>query len=421
MNGQLLENVPLHCVEAEESFLGALFFLKRKSLAAAIAKARPEWFFLSSHRVILEAAKRVAIGKDQLDEVMLKSDLVSRGLLEHAGDEDKLIRIAERVPSPANWDHYLGIVRDNFHLRSLDGLGNQLHDLVRSGDEPTAVWQTALRSIKGLVSGSGTELINLAEIDLDAEPESGVPSGFESIDRTTGFLGFVTAQTSVVSAYHKGGKSAFMLQCAKFLMDRGKSVVYATFADLTAAQLKRRILKQMSGFSRPPESLQESADFEEAIDYLNDTFRDGSFRIYVGAQHGRYVEDLAAKLLEDSEGPDAVFVDYAQKLRSRERGARDSKTAELEYASDALKAMAEDCNCSVILGSQITRGERKGEQTTKYARGIEEDAGLVLNIGETDDAGRVTITVAYNRFGPSGVELPFRWDKHRVRFMVEKP
>ena len=295
-----------------------------------------------------------------------------------------------------------------------------MQTLARSDLDPQEIVSKSQKLMADAVAGHGRPMLDLAEIDIDIESESGVPSGFESIDRLTSWLGFVTGQTSVVAAYHKGGKTAFKLQCAKFLLDKGRNVVYATFADLSAPQLKRRLLKQMCGLSKAPnqEGLLDQNRWGQAMDFLNDRLKDGSLLVYVGSEHGRYVEDLYAKVLEQEAeaGVDAVFVDYAQKLKSREKGARENKTAEIEAASDVLKSMAEDAKCSVIVGSQITRGERKGEIMTKYARAIEEDAGLVLYIGERDEQDRVTITAAYNRFGPSGVDVDFRWDPKRVRF-----
>jgi replicative DNA helicase len=408
------EPVPLHSIEAEEAFLGSLFALPKHDLKAAISQARAEHFFLAAHRVIFRELARIASCGD-LDFVVFKSHLVRQELLGEIGGEEKLIRLGMAPASWTSWPLYLDVIVQNWQRRELQRIGAEVGRLAFDERDTQEAVADARKKLHSAVFETSVSVPDIAEIELSDGDEQGIATAWKSVDRLNG-QGFIKGQTTAVCAYHKGGKTAFMVQCSLAALQAGRSVVYATLADLDPRQIKRRMLKQMCGFSQRPDHLEAQADFQEALNWLNDQFKDGGCRVYDGAAHGRYVEDLFGKLagLHLDSRIELVFVDYIQKCKSRERGARDSKTAELEYVSDVLCDLSKELSCPVVFGSQITPVS-KGVQTTKYARGLEEDAGMVIQIGEKDEGGIAEIAVPFQRFGPEG-KTRLRWNPKRVRF-----
>lgn len=417
----IYEPIPLHSVEAEEAFLGCLIGLTGPHLSAAVKGASTELFYLGAHRILFAAMRRQVESRGVVDIVPLKADLIAKNQFEEAGDDERLIRIMELAFRHPNWSYYLDIIRQNWQRRELRRMGQQISDLAQSDDETPQVLADVRRMLRSSVFDAGTEIPELATIELSEAGESGVSTGIKGLDELTG-VGLVSGQTAVVAAYRKGGKTAFLVQLALTAMKAGLNVVYATLADLDPAQLKRRMLKQLCGLSRFPANTTFEAQrhYDEALGYLNDIFREGGCRIYDGAVHGKFVEDLSSKIVAHSmqNPPDLLCVDYVQKIHSRKRGARDGKTSEMEYVSEALKELAEELRCPVAIGSQVTFAERGGEASTKYAKAIEEDAGILMQIERFDDSKNgepVLMTVGANRFGPSG-KVDLFWDKNRVRF-----
>lgn len=420
------DRIPLHSVEAEMSFLGSLLYMTTNLARVAIAEAQIEWFCRPAHRLIFRLSHKINCRGAQIDLVTLKRELVTTGSLEEIGGEEYLIRLAEFVPSPTNWKQYIDIIRQNWQLRSLNTLGEDVTKLVFDEEKDTEEKLAEARKLlRSPFFATGAPLIDVASITLSEDDESGVPTGIKGLDALTGY-GAPRGQMSAACAYHKGGKTTFLIQTALDAMQSGLRVCYATMADLDPKQLKRRMLRQLCGWSKMPFELASNPtfdqaatreEFQKALDWLNDVFKDGGCEIFYGKVHGRYIEDVIAKVSSRHlEQPyDVMMLDYIQKTRSRERGAKDSKTHELEYVSDSVKTLAEDLDIPVWVGAQITRGDGKEEATTKYARAVEEDAGFVVHIDLNLDDNTGVLRVPYNRFGPPG-SVKVGWDLDRVRF-----
>lgn len=412
--------IPLHSIEAEMSALGSCVYGAR-AVDDVLRESAARDYYRPSHQKLFRTIKAMRDARQDIDLVTLKERLIRQNDLEGLGGEEYLIRLAETVPSPGSAAHYARIVRENAVLRHLAAVGQKIFKLAYDEDMTTPEKVAKVMSMaKADHFGFGLGLDDLSEIDPNQHPEEGIRTGFRRFDAATG-CGLPKGQTTLVSARQKGGKTAFLLGLALAGVREGKTVVYATLADLNPFQIKRRLLKMLSGHDRQPQQAEafDEDSYEAGLGFLNDHFKDGSLFVYDGRKYGTYVEELAARMtgrvLETK--VDLLIVDYAQKLKSRERGGRDNKTAEQEICSDALKRLAEDLNVPIAVGSQITEGGAAG-QTTKYARAWEEDAGLVLNIGGIEDPtsdSHVTMTIPYNRFGPRG-RFDLLWRARNVGF-----
>lgn len=407
---------PLHSIEAESALLGWMFLNTGAKLKWVCETIRPEMFYLSQNRMLYTVMRES--GKyGHCDAVKVKADLISRSILDDVGGEEKLVTVATQAAVAP--DVAMQVIIENWSLRELQFISARIGNIIEDDDSDTADKIAQARSLlRNAVFQTGGRVPDINEINIDGDDETGILTGIARLDNTTGY-GLPKGQTAAFCAYHKGGKTSELIRLALYAMGKGHHIVYATLADLDSRQLKRRMLKQLCGWSKAPYSTEEYVLWKDSVDWLNDQLKDGSCRVYESATHSRYVEDLSAKMLEINGDCkiDLLVLDYIQKARSRERGARDGKTAELEYVSDALKSLAEELACPVAFGSQITLGDGKKEQTAKYARGIEEDAGMVIHIGQMDETTKVAqYKVAFNRFGPSGVTWDMVWNPYRVRY-----
>jgi replicative DNA helicase len=396
-----------HHLPAEQSVLGCMM-LSRSCAKIASSRLAPEDFSSSLHSRLFAEVVGLAAKGEPPDTIFVTAP---------ADVQEIAMRCAEFVPSTDGLETYLDLVSRFAAKRKVRDAAEAL--LSSLGDEEDN-WDSVVPQVKAFgelwQNGSSASLLTMREIDIAGE-QKGVPTGYGAVvDSFTG-VGWVSGQTNVVSAYHKGGKTTFMLGSFRHAAAKALHAVYATFADLDPSQLKRRVLKQECGVgSYPKVRLDKAADFDEAMSIVDDPLGEWSnARVYDSRMHGRDVETFAGKMLaRHARNPiDILFCDYVQKIGSREVGAKFGKTAQVEHVSEQLADLAGRLGCPVVMGSQVTKGEN-GEWVTKYARGLEEDAGFVLRV--IRDGSDAKVVCAFNRFGMQEVEVPLRWNDEKVRF-----
>jgi hypothetical protein len=388
----------MNAVEVEGAVIGsALTFVDAAKAASALLVASD--FTAEVHR------EAFTVIKDQVECGLEPSILsVSQELELYEGEHDReyLAKLVGESFSAAQIEHHCQILKEKTQQREIVAELKAIYKLNKLSPAE------ALERVQALAATGNTgilrPLIPWNGIDIEGR-ESGVSTGFFNLDEYTG-VGWVDGQTSLVCAATKGGKSSLMVGSFVKAGKTGVPVIFATFGDLNPRHLKKRALKHECGMGgRPTKTLDRVPDFEDALARLSLP----SVHVYYAAEHGRHVETLCAYVRK--ERPRIVFADYAQKIGSRTVGPGE-KVRQMEFISGQLSDLADELQIPIVLGSQIT-GDGQGNFTAKYARALEEDAGLVLRIKREGESA--TIEIPYNRFGPSG-SIPMRWNEKHVRF-----
>jgi hypothetical protein len=148
-------------------------------------------------------------------------------------------------------------------------------------------------------------------------------------------------------------------------------------------------------------------------------------------KNGRDVESFTKWFLGQGKRFDICFVDYAQEIRSGERGIG-GIFEHAEKCSQEIRWIAKLTDIPFVVGSQITEGNEKHgtRDITKGSRAWEERAGLLVKIKvleereieKLDDQYQRTpgITLTHlqkNRFGPKNLREFWQWESSRVRFV----
>lgn len=328
----------------------------------------------------------------EIDPVLFADHLKSTGLFEKAGGVSVMTEAARDCPSAVNSRSYARQVIDHYIMRRVGKLGEDVKSAAQAGDREKL--ELALADIAAVKEQAAEEsaILGISRVEIGGR-QPGVPSQFILIADATEDAGYPMGQTSVVSAYHKSGKTSFMTQEALHIAASHGGVVYASFADLSPTQIKARMLRQ-SGWR--PDSL-EADQIRQEVDTLPIAFW--------SKRRGALIEDLAGQLRSYCWNGKvvAVFLDYIQRIGTRadHRSEYDRITAVSGICAD----LAEELGCAIIIGSQLTPGKGPGEATTKGSRSVEEDAGLVIRIGKPDpEAGGIRrFDVPYSRFGAAQI------------------
>lgn len=250
---------------------------------------------------------------------------------------------------------------------------------------------------------------DISDIEDEGCPE-GVQSGFKGIDLNNEAGGFAKGQMSVVCALPKHGKTAFLCQAAINALKADNRVLYVTLADLTKAQIWRRMRRIETGWAERPHDIFKAEEWDRQINSMKALWE---FKI-VNAKdlHGRHVEDVVEGIeaLNRRHRFDLVIVDYAQKMTSKVQPDRVRAT---EAVSSNLSFMAEARGFALLVGSQLTEDGRAW-----YSREFTADCALMFHLTAPDgqESKRRVIKVAEQRFGPCGFSFECTWLESKLAF-----
>lgn len=409
------EQEPVHSLEMEMALLGS-YMIDPNAYRLTRNLVTAESFYRPSHQEIFRAIQTLERSGKTTELEFVIQWLKDKGKLDELGGEDYVMQVAEYVPSAASALHYAREVADKAEVRSYILACRNIIGKSRNGAD--------LEEIRALVSSIGSRrtsaFVDFADIDESGD-DTGVPSGISAIDNAISTRGIPDGQMTMVSAYHKSGKSTFMIQMFCNMAEAEHRVLYATFADLNARRLKRRMLRTLSGWSKMPTDQDLFGDdvqaFKKAQFAINtawdaevfDASRTDSDTIE------SFLAQLEAKHLDKPYR--CVFIDYAQKLTSENRRARYGGVAEGDWISHQISKAAEKLGLAIVVGSQITEGGKDGKTTTKGSRKWEEDAGLVLRINR-ENQHHAKIEIPFSRFGGMGTEIECLWDPRTLTFQT---
>ena len=118
------QRIPPHSVEAEQSVLGSML-LDRDAVIAAIGTIRAEDFYIAANRMVFEAMTALNQTDSAVDMVTVVDKMEQLGTLEKAGGMEYLALLSRIVPTTANVEYYINIVKDRSTLRGVIQAGSQ--------------------------------------------------------------------------------------------------------------------------------------------------------------------------------------------------------------------------------------------------------------------------------------------------------
>jgi replicative DNA helicase len=424
--------VPPQALEVEKSVLGAML-LDKEAVGIAIENIEETIFYREAHRKIFLAMITLYDKNEPIDVITLSEELKKRNELEEIGGTYYLTELAAGVPSAANIEYHLNIIRDKAILRQLivvcssviksayDEAENAEKILDVAEGEVLGISQSTRQKsyewVKPLITETLHELERLQQ--TSAEGIIGVPSGYHDLDNI--LAGFQRSDLIVLAGRPSMGKTAFALNLARnAAVDHHIPVGFFSL-EMSNQQLVQRLLcaeseidsqRLRTGRLREAEWPKLSRRIGRLVDapiFIDDTPSMDIMKLRARARR------MAA---EKKVG--MVLVDYMQ-LMEGPRGM-DSRQQEISYISRSLKTLAKELKIPVIALSQLSRAVemREWKRPTladlRESGAIEQDADVVMfvyrpelyNIPNFDDTAKtptenvVEIIVGKHRNGPVG-------------------
>jgi len=429
---QMIDRIPPHNNEAEQSVIGAIF-LEPQALITAAELLMPEDFYRMAHQKIFQTMISLSDKGQAIDVVTVTEELSAKKELEDVGGISYLSEIANSVPTAANIVHYARIVEEKALLRRLIRVATSIvEDGYAREDEVEALLSEAekkmmevssrknagdFRHIKDVLveTYDNIELLHTRKGDV-----TGIPTGFRDLDKIT--AGFQRNDLIIVAARPSVGKTAFALNVAQNVATKTDENVAIFSLEMGAEQLVMRMLCAEGNIDA--QVLRTGA--LEAEDWRKLTMAMGSLSnagIFIDDSPGIRVNEIRSKCrrLQQEHGLGMIMIDYMQLIAGSGSKPGENRQQEVSEISRSLKALARELKVPVVALSQLSRGveqrqdKRPMMSDLRESGSIEQDADIVSFLyredyydKETENQNMIEIIIAKQRNGPTGtVTLAF--------------
>ncbi|MBQ0110912.1 MAG: replicative DNA helicase [Oscillospiraceae bacterium] len=428
-------------VEAEQSVIGAVL-IDPTAMNYTENVLNADWFYLPQHKVIYSTLSEMYSTNRPIDFVTLFETLKKNGKLEEAGDKAYLMQIVDTVPSAANIENYVEIVKERHFARALLTAAQTITTEVNAGGDANEHIDHAEQLIYDIRKGRDvTDLVPIKKIIQEetyvrlqklADPETrseyyGVNCGFAEIDET--LSGFQKGNLIILGARPGVGKTSMALNMARHMAVKEKKTVCFFSLEMSRDEIAQRLISNEASIEsmhlRDSMKMQDDEwiRLAQASDILSNA------KLYVDETPNLTVNKVKAKLRRIKD-VDIAIIDYLGLLSPVK--SRENRTQDVSEISRALKTMAKELGIPVLACAQLNRGSQaKGTNQRptlvdlRDSGSIEQDADVVMFLHkpeQNDDQEfnpTVELIVAKNRHGNTPT-IKLNFDGKYTRFTVQE-
>lgn len=397
--------VPPQAKDLEEKVLGAIMMVP-DAIDRVLEFITDESFYVSAHQDIFRCMVSLHQKGQPTDIGMVVEELRRVEKLEMVGGPYYVTQLTTKVVSAASIENYAKIIAQKFLGRELIRVGmgmiNEAYedstDVFQMLDEAEQqLMSLGQKHVNGEVKGIDSVLVRahqrIEEWRTQDTHITGVPSGFEKMDRAT--RGWQDTDFIVLAARPSVGKTSFALKLARnAAMNPVKPVPVALWSlEMEDVQLVLRMLAAETGMML--HRIQTGRLEDEDMTRL---FRDGiqtlaGTKIFIDDEPGLTIMKLRAKArrLKKKHGIGLILIDYLQLMNGDDN--KGNREQEISKISRGLKLLAKELKIPVIALSQLSRdvekrtGLKKQPQLSdlRESGSIEQDADVVVFLWGPDD------------------------------------
>src|SRR2546427_10407785 len=443
-SAQDIHRTPPHSVDAEQGVLGSMLISPRETIAECVEKINEEYFYVPAHQTIYTVLVDLWNAGEAIDLITFTQVMRDRHLLDSVGGAAFVTSLFTFVPTAANIEYYLEIVRDKYILREIISAATES---VRRAYEEQDEVNNLLDEVEQRIFAVGEDrfkgqmlsmkeqvMSSLESIEKLFENKgaiTGVSTGFRDLDKLTS--GLHSSEMIVIAARPSMGKTALAMNIAEHAAIEVKLPVAIFSLEMSAQQLVQRMLcsRARVNLAKTRDGFLGEADFPKLTHAASKL---AEAKIFIDDSAGLSILELRAKArrLKAQQDVQLIIVDYLQLLRSTSRRAHDNRQLEISEISAGLKGLAKELKIPVIVVAQLNRqpeqrsGGKPRLSDLRESGSIEQDADLVgllvrPEIYEEDEearvekAGEAEFIIAKQRNGPVG-EIPLTFLKEYTRF-----
>ena len=405
--------IPPQAIDLEEVVIGAMM-IDKKGVDEVIDILSPEAFYKKAHQLIFEAIFQLFKNGEPIDLLTVSSQLKKNATLDLVGGDFYLISLTQKVSSSAHIEFHARIILQKYIQRSLIKISSEI--IEDSYDETKDVFDlldNAESKLYDITQGNikkssetAQDLVIQAKKKIEEisnkEGLSGVPSGFDKLDKLTS--GWQESDLIIIAARPGMGKTALTLSMARNIAVNQNIPVAFFSLEMASVQLITRLISSETGLSS--EKLRTGRLEKHEWEQLNVKVKGlEKAPLYIDDTPSLSIFDLRAKArrLASQHKIKLIVIDYLQLMTAGGGQKGGNREQEISMISRNLKALAKELNIPVIALSQLSRAvETRGGSKRpllsdlRESGAIEQDADIVsfiyrpeyYKIDEWDDEER---------------------------------
>lgn len=395
--------VPPQAKDLEEAVLGATM-LEKNAFDTVVEILKPECFYVEAHQRIFRAMQSLSNKSQPIDILTVAEELRFKEELEMVGGPYYVTKLTNAVVSSANVEAHCRIILQKFIQRELIRISGEIigdayedstdvFDLL--DDAETKLFEITNNHLRKNFDTIDSVLVKtiqrIEDLRHKNEDVSGVPSGFQSLDRVT--YGWQDTDLIILAARPAVGKTAFALNLARnAAMHPGKPTPVALFSlEMSAGQLVQRILAAESEIWLEKIARGKLEEHEMKQLYARGIQRLSQAPLFIDDTPALNIFELRAKCrrLKNKHNIGLIIIDYLQLMSGTGENRNSNREQEISNISRNLKALAKELNVPIIAISQLSRAvetRAAGKEGMKMPQlsdlresgAIEQDADMVM-------------------------------------------
>lgn len=434
-----LDRVPPQDIDAERMILGAMMMAdeSNETVPKGLELLNREDFYKESHRKILDAIQDLFDSNLPVDLQTVTDCLGKRGTNEQVGGVPALNEMIESVPTAANLEFYIGIIKELATKRRVIYLAAQLYN--EAFDDEVLLNDIVSKAQRDIlnIEGDSSEKLEFVKADIKAtfqhiqdvynkkEHIIGLPTGLKDLDAMT--AGFHKGEYVIIGARPSMGKSALLQNIATYMAFDMQEPVLLFSSEMSKRSLNIRLL---ASFSKVSAHALRSGELIDS-DWPKVTIGAGKLseaKLIIDDTPHISINQLRTRSYRAWKqfGIKAIFVDYIQELREPSIRA-DRKREMMDEISGGLKRLARELDIPVIVASQLSRSvesrpdKRPMLSDLRESGSLEQDADVVIFIyrdeyyNEDSNSPIAELLLRKQRNGPTG-KIQLHFDKRLLKF-----
>lgn len=448
-DNQLLERIPPHSLDAEESLLGCLL-IDKDAIIKVADNILPQDFYKDAHKLIFETIKELYGNQESIDIITVSNRLEEKKQLVGIGGRSALARLSNVVATSANVSNYAGIIQRKATLRRLQQASAEImtlsYDEERDIDDvldetEKKIFAVSRKYLKNAFLPIDSLLSDAFERIDDLHKRSGtglrgLATGFSDLDNL--LAGLQKSDLIILAARPSVGKTSLALDIARQAAIKNKVGVGIFSLEMSKEQLVDRMLCAQAGvnlWKMRTGNLSDSGednDFEKISDAMGKL---AEAQVYIDDSGSLSIMEIRAKCrrLQMEKGLGLIVIDYLQLMEGKGNYG-DNRVQEIAEISRGLKSIARELNIPVLALAQLSRAvEALSPAIPKLSHlrdsgSIEQDADIVMFIYRkaadrnynpadlpTDERYRAEVHIAKHRNGPVG-KIDLYFDENTASF-----
>lgn len=385
-----------YSLEAEQSVIGGILLNPEKAVDIC-EKLTSTDFYQADHQGLFRAIESLTAANQPCDVTTVINFLASHDLLEQTGGLPYLAELAENTPSSANINAYADIVMWRKRERDVIAMA---HDMEREIRAESGTSEEKVNNAMAIVTNFDYEQegeksfadLNRELVQLLHEREAakggltGITSGFKAFDER--FNGLQKTDLIILAARPSQGKTTLALNIAQKVAETKPTIIFSM--EMSGVQLTEKIWASAGcRLSSIKKGMFDNPEENSAM--MRGAARAKELKLVIDDRPALTPQQVRAKCLRLKRKYGelgVVMIDYLQLMRVNKSQGRTEDTTQI---SNALKALAKELDCPVLVLSQLNRSveSRSGKKIPQMSDlrdsgAIEQDADIIMFVYRDD-------------------------------------